>query len=176
VRQTVSVLAGAAGTDRWIVTGALFIEGLAYLALAVGLTTVGLIARVGLAAAALCAIGIAASPEPAHGGSTRHLILTGVGAVLIAVWPAMVPRRASPEWAIRGVRISTLTLAAFVALLAWTVIETHHGNTLGLAERLSSAIQVCWPVVVAYALRRRDIVASNDPVDYVGGLGHRAGR
>ena len=44
--------------------------------------------------------------------------------------------------------------AVFLALLAWLVFETQDGAALGLAERLVSAVQVTWPLIVALALRR----------------------
>ncbi len=56
VRQTVSVLAGYAGTDRWIVTGALFVVGLIYVLLAVRLAS-GRKSR---------------RPRPVGGGRVRH--------------------------------------------------------------------------------------------------------
>jgi len=68
----VSVLAGYAGTDRWIVTSALFMVGLCYLLLANSLTMLATSARVGLVVAGVAAIGIAACPEPTH-GSTRRI-------------------------------------------------------------------------------------------------------
>jgi hypothetical membrane protein len=156
LRQTVSVLAGHAGTDRWIVTDALFVMGLLYLLLALRLTAVGTLARAGLAVSAACAVGVAASPEPVHGATTRHLIFTGAGAIAIAIWSALVPKRSSPSWTIGRVHVSTAALAGFLALLLWTFIETRGGSTLGIAERLSSAIQVCWPPIVVYALHRKE--------------------
>jgi hypothetical protein len=69
--------------------------------------------------------------------------LPGIGAVAITIWPALVARR----------NARTVT-TVFVALLAWTVIETQHGNALGLAERLSAAAPNCWLFVVAVAARR----------------------
>jgi hypothetical protein len=42
----------------------------------------------------------------------------------------------------------------FVALLGWLLAETRDGSVLGLAERLTSSIQTCWPFTVAVALRR----------------------
>jgi len=41
-----------------------------------------------------------------------------------------------------------------VALLGWLLAETRDGSVLGLAERLTSSIQTCWPFAVAVALRR----------------------
>jgi Protein of unknown function (DUF998) len=62
VRQTVSVLAGDAATDRWIVTGAVYVIGVCHFATAAGLRALTLRARVGLVVAGLAAIGIAAKP------------------------------------------------------------------------------------------------------------------
>src|SRR6202167_4276492 len=57
IRKTVSVLAGHAGTDRWIMTGALVLVGACQLVTALGLTGVGVPARLLLAVAGLCSIG-----------------------------------------------------------------------------------------------------------------------
>ena len=54
IRKTVSVLAGHAGTDRWIMTGALFLVGGCQLVTAVGLAGTGVPARILLAVAGLC--------------------------------------------------------------------------------------------------------------------------
>jgi hypothetical protein len=40
-----------------------------------------------------------------------------------------------------------------IALLAWLIVETQGGGVLGLAERLTSAVQTSWPLVVALGLR-----------------------
>jgi hypothetical protein len=42
-----------------------------------------------------------------------------------------------------------------ISLLGWLAIETQGGSVLGLAERLTSSIQITWPFIVALALRRR---------------------
>jgi len=41
-----------------------------------------------------------------------------------------------------------------VALLGCLLAETRDGSVLGLAERLTSSIQTCWPFITAVALRR----------------------
>jgi ABC-type branched-subunit amino acid transport system ATPase component len=58
------VMAGQAGTDRWIMTGGIFLTGGCYLVTAAGLTGVRASARALLAVAGLAGIGIAASPNP----------------------------------------------------------------------------------------------------------------
>ncbi|HLQ52769.1 MAG TPA: hypothetical protein VK162_00710, partial [Streptosporangiaceae bacterium] len=49
---------------------------------------------------------------------------------------------------------SAAVTAVFVALLGWLLAETRDGSVLGLAERLTSSIQTCWPFIIAVALRR----------------------
>jgi hypothetical protein len=154
IRKTVSVLAGHAGTDRWIMTGALFLVGGCQLVTAAGLADVRVPARIVLAVAGLSSIGIAASPEPARGSIPQHLAWTALGAVAIAVWPALVARRASPRPLILGGHGCAVVTAVFIALLGWLVIETQGGSDLGLAERLFLSTETCWPFIVAIVLRQ----------------------
>ena len=154
VRTTISMMAGQAGTDRWIMTGGIFMVGGCYLLTAAGLTGVRAAARALLIVAGLAGIGIAASPEPASGATPRHLTWTVLGAVTIAVWPAFTAQRTSPRPLILSVYGSAAVTAVFVALLGWLFIETRDGSVLGLAERLTSSIQTCWPFIIAVALRR----------------------
>ena len=154
VQKTISVLAGHAGTDRWIMTGALFLVGGCQLLTAAGLTGVRVPARVLLAVAGLSSIGIALSPEPARGSTPQHLALTALGAVAIAVWPAFVARRTPPRPLILSRCCCAAVTAVFVVLLGWLVIETQGGSDLGLAERLTISTEACWPFIVAVALRQ----------------------
>ena len=85
VRDTVSVMAGHAGTDRWVMTGALLLVGGCHLVTAAGLGAIRVSARVLLILAGLSSIGIAASPEPIVGSTPQHLAWTSFGAVIITV-------------------------------------------------------------------------------------------
>jgi hypothetical protein len=154
IRETVSVMAGHAGTDRWIMTGALFLVGGCQLLTAAGLVGVRVPARILLAVAGLSSIGIAESPEPARGSTPQHLAWTALGAAAIAVWPAFVARRAQPRPLILSSCGCAFVTAVFLAVLGWLVIETQGGSDLGLAERLTVSTETCWPFVVAIALRR----------------------
>jgi hypothetical membrane protein len=154
VRQTVSVLAGYAGTDRWLMTGALLLVGGCHLVTAAGLGGARASARVLLIVAGLSSIGIAVCPEPVHGSTPPHLAWTALGAVTIAIWPAFAARRAGPRPLILRARGAAAVTAAFLALLGWLIIETQGGDALGLAERLTSAVQISWPLIVALTLRR----------------------
>src|SRR6266404_4146379 len=154
MRTTISAMAGQAGTDRWIMTGGIFLVAGCYLVTAAGLTGIRASARALLIVAGLAGIGIAASPEPARGTTPRHLAWTALGAVTIAVWPAFTARRASPRPLILSACGSAAVTAVFAALLGWLLAETRDGSVLGLAERLTTSIQTCWPFIIAVALRR----------------------
>jgi hypothetical membrane protein len=154
MRKTISVMAGQAGTDRWIMTGGIFLAGGCYLITAAGLTGIRAAARALLIVAGLAGIGIAASPEPASGTTPQHLAWTTLGAVTIAVWPAFAAPRTPPRPLILSSYGSAAVTAVFAALLGWLFIETRDGSVLGLAERLTSSIQTCWPFTVALTLRR----------------------
>jgi hypothetical membrane protein len=85
VSTTISVMAGQVGSDRWVMTGGIFLTGGCCLVTAVGLTGIRASARALLIVAGLAGIGIATSPEPTRGSIPRHLGLTVLGAVTIAV-------------------------------------------------------------------------------------------
>jgi hypothetical membrane protein len=154
IRQTISVLAGDAGTDRWIMAGTLFLVGGCYLVTAVGLAGVRASARTLLAVSGLSTIGIAASPEAASGATPQHLVWAILGAVTIAAWPALAARRLPPRPLVLSSYGSAAVTVVFAALLGWLFIESQGGGVLGLAERLTTSAQACWPFVVALALRR----------------------
>jgi hypothetical protein len=159
IRQTVSVMSGYGGTDRWLVTSALFVVGVCYFVTAAGMTVLGLAARLGLAVAGVASVGIASCPEPAHGTTIQHAVFTGIGAITIAVWPALVVRRKAPSSTLVGVRVAAVVTVVFVGLLAWLVLEAWDAGSVGLAERVVSSIQICWPFVVAVAIGDAEGVA-----------------
>jgi hypothetical protein len=155
IRQTVSVLSGYGGTDRWIVTSALLAIGVCYLVTAAGTSQLGRAAQVGLVVAGVSSFGIAACPEPAHGTTVQHAVWTGIGAVAMTVWPALVGRRGALSSALVQVRVTATVTVVFVALLGWFVFEAWRGGAVGLAERVASSIEICWPFVMAVALSGR---------------------
>ena len=160
VRQTISVLAGQGGTDRWFMTGALFLVGGCYLVTAAGLSLMRWPSRVLLVIAGLSSIGIATSPEPPGGPTPVHLAWTVIGGITIAIWPTVAGWSAPPEAPVLRAKASAIVTALFVVLLGWVVIQTQGGSDLGLAERLASSVQTSWPFVVAVLLRRSTIPGS----------------
>jgi Protein of unknown function (DUF998) len=157
MRDTVSALAGQAGTHPWIVTGALFAVGGCYLATAAGLTGLRIPARILLAVAGLCSIGIAASPEPVTGSTPQHLAWTALGAATITVWPAFTARRGPGQPLILTAHGAAVVTVLFAGLLGWLLVETRDGTLLGLSERVMSGVQTTWPFFVALAVRQREL-------------------
>ena len=175
MRETVSALAGDSGTDRWVMTAALLVVGACQIATGAGLTAVRVPARVLLIATGLSTIGIAVSPEPATGPTTRHLAFAVVCVVATAVWPVLVVNRASrasratparragpasramrgptQPWILSARGCATAT-ALFAGLSFWLLVAARSGAAdLGLVERLTSGIQGLFPFVVALTLR-----------------------
>jgi Protein of unknown function (DUF998) len=166
IRDTVSVLAGLDGTDRWIMTWALFVICGCYLVTAIGLAGLGRPARLLLMVAGMCSAGIALSPEPPSGPTAAHLAWTALGGITIAIWPAVAAWRLEERPLVLSTRPSVAVSVLFVGLFAWVVLETRGGRDLGLAERLDSGVQTCWPFVVALVLRHgARAEAGTEPAD-----------
>ena len=155
MRDTISILAGYTGTDRWVMTAALLLVGSFQVATGAGLTAVRLPARLLLIVTGLSTLGIAATPELATGPTSRHLAFAVSCVITTAVWPLLVARRApAPSWIV-SVYGAAATTAVFAGLSSWLLIAAQAGaGDLGLAERLTSAVQALFPLVVALALRR----------------------
>ena len=155
MRQTMSVLAGYSGADRWVMTAALVLTGGCQIATGAGLTGVRLPARMLLILTGLSTLGIAASPEPATGPTSRHLAFAVSCVVTTAVWPVLVARRAPGRpWILGAYGCATVALV-FAGLSCWLLIAARDGGgDLGMVERLTSAAQGLFPLVVALALRR----------------------
>jgi hypothetical membrane protein len=156
VQQTVSVLAGLSGTDRWVMTAALLLVGSCQIATGAGLTAVRMPARILLILTGLSTLGIAASPEPASGPTSRHLAFAVSCVVTTAVWPVLVARRAPARpWILSVYGCATMTVI-FAGLSCWLLVAARDGvGDLGMVERLTSAAQGLFPFVVALALRRK---------------------
>jgi Protein of unknown function (DUF998) len=155
MRQTMSVLAGQSATDRWAMTAALLLVGSCQIATGAGLTAVRMPARILLILTGLSTLGIAATPEPATGPTSRHLAFAVSCVVTTAVWPVLVARRAPAQsWILSVYGCATVTVI-FAGLSCWLLVAARDGGgVLGMVERLTSAIQGLFPLVVALALRR----------------------
>src|SRR5580700_8604322 len=155
MRQTMSVLAGDSGTDRWVMTAALLLVGGCQIATGAGLTAVGMPARVLLILTGLSTLGVAATPEPATGPTWQHLAFAGSCVVTTAIWPVLVARRGPDQpWLVSVAGCAALTVI-FAGLSCWVLIAAKDGGgDLGMVERLTSAVQGTLPLAVALALRQ----------------------
>jgi hypothetical protein len=154
LQQTMSVLAGQTGTDRWVMTGALFLVGATQIATAAGLREVGLPARLLLVLTGVCTIGVASSPEPAPGPTPIHLAFAVSCVFTTAIWPIFVARReAAPSWPVSIYGCAAVT-TFFAALSAWVLFASIGGGDLGLAERVTSTVLGLFPLVVVLSLRQ----------------------
>jgi hypothetical membrane protein len=155
MRQTMSVLAGDSGTDRWVMTAALVLVGSCQIATGAGLTALRTPARTLLILTGLSTLGVAATPEPAAGPTLRHLAFAVSCVVTTAVWPALIARRGpAPAWILRAYGCAAVTVV-FAGLSCWMLIAARYGGgDLGMVERLTSAVQGAFPLVVALALRQ----------------------
>jgi hypothetical membrane protein len=154
LHSSISGLAAIGATDRWIVTGALFLVGACYCATAGCLPALRRPARIALLIAGISSVGIAVSPQPASGSNPMHLVWTCVGAAAITVWPAFTASRAPSPPLILRARVAVAVTVVFLAASAWLIAETQHGSALGLTERLVTGVQLSWPFLVALALRQ----------------------
>jgi hypothetical protein len=173
VRETISVLAGHSGTDRWVMTAALLLVGSCQIATGAGLTGVRTPARILLTLTGLCTLGIAATPEPATGPTSSHLAFAVSCVVTTALWPVFVARRGPVgSWILSVYGCATVT-AVFAGLSCWLLIEARDGGgNLGLAERLTSGVLGLFPLVVALALRQSAPDAGNQGQRGQGGFRH----
>jgi Protein of unknown function (DUF998) len=155
MRQTMSALAGQGGTDSWVMTAALLLTGGCQIATGAGLSGVRLPARILLILTGLSTLGVAASPEPAAGPTSRHLAFAVSCVVTTAVWPLLVASRGPARSWIVSVRGCAAAAAVFAGLSLWLLVAARSGSgDLGLVERLTSAAQGLFPLVVALALRK----------------------
>src|SRR5580658_5670542 len=155
MRQTMSALAGHSGTDRWVMTAALLVVGSCQIATGAGLTAVRMPARILLILTGLSTLGIAATPEPATGPTSRHLAFAVSCVITTAVWPVLAARPAPAQsWILSACGCATVTVV-FAGLSCWLLIAARNGSgDLGMVERLTAAVQGLFPLVVALGLRQ----------------------
>jgi hypothetical membrane protein len=136
VHDTISALAAHGASDRWIMTTAFVLLGACHLVTAYGLR------RPVFALGGLATVLIAFAPQPAHGSSSLHLALAGIGLSALAIWP------------IQGGRTGRLAALVLVAILVWFAVALQAGAAVGLAERVLTVAEAIWPIIAVRWVRR----------------------
>ena len=128
--------------------------GLARALRASGLAALRTASRLVLGLGGVATLGVTVCAQPAHGSATTHVAFATTGFVLLAIWPATTARAsAGPVPLMLRWPYAFAGSALSIALLAW-VGATRGSGPLGLAERLLTADQALWPLLVVLALRR----------------------
>ncbi len=155
VAGTVSALAAYGAADRWVMTVAFLAAGAFEVVTGLALRPAAAAGRLILIAGGVAGVLIAASPEPAGGGSSvRHMAVAAAGLVALAAWPAAARRPgAGVPWGLRPA-VSAGASAVLLGALLWFGAElVAGGGQAGLAERLLGGLQTLWPVLVTLSCR-----------------------
>lgn len=150
VRDTISKLAAAGASDRWLMTLAFVGIGLCHLTTASGARAVRPAGRVTLALGGLGTLAVAAFPLPAVGGRALHTAAASVAFASLALWPVLGVQRRGPL--VLRAPLALPAAVVMLALLLWFVAGSP--AEAGLSERLATAAQALWPLAVVLALRR----------------------
>lgn len=157
VDQSVSFLAGYGARDRYLMTAALVVVGCSHILTACGLRGVRPTARWLLALGGTTGILVAALPEPDGGSTLEHVVAASIGAVLLTMWAAFVGSNHYSWPSPLSVGVSAIATAAIAFSVLVLFAAAQAGTGLGLTERICTALQALWPLVIVLALRRRSL-------------------
>jgi len=168
--DSISSLAAYGASDRWMMTGALFLLGLCHAVTALGLRAAALPGRIALGCGAGATAMVAFSPEPWGGTTLRHLVATGIGFTALALWPVLAAT--GPDhamvWVLRP-WVGYATMLLMAAGAAWFLVDLHGHGAAGLVERILTGYQSLWPLiaVAACVASRLNAETASVPVDAV---------
>jgi hypothetical protein len=158
IHDTLSSLTPADPLDRGILFGAPIAIGICQVVTAAGLRPIAATGRVVLAIGGAALAMTVAFPQRV-GSLTAHGIVAGAAFLAFALWPvaAMLAPRAEDssrgQWATRP-RVARTASVVLVLLGGWFAAELFLGTRAGLAERVTSAADVLWPLTVVVTCLR----------------------
>lgn len=156
VTETISDLAGADASQRWVMTTAILGTGACQVATAVALRPAALPGRLVFAAGGVCTILVGLNPLPTAGqAATVHAVAAAGSFAALATWPLASWRRGEsvPRGLRRGVALSAG--CGLVAVTAWFFRDAvAEGATVGLSERAAAVLLNLWPLAVALSVWR----------------------
>lgn len=156
VSGTISDLAGADASYRWVMTTAILGTGACQVATAVALRPAALTGRLVFATGGVCTILVALTPLPPAGQtSIAHAVVAAGSFAALATWPLAAWRRSEPiPWGLRR-RVALSAGCGLVAVTAWFFRDVvTEAETVGLSERVSAVLLNLWPLAVAASVRR----------------------
>jgi len=163
VSKSISALAAQGMPYRWLITSALLGVGACHVVTGLALHPVTEASRLMLIFGGVSGMVIAANPQHVHSGSPVHEIFSVSGVVLMMLWP-VAGMRADPDApaALRPQAAWTYGLVT-IGLLLWFTTQLFSGDMLGLAERVITADQSLWPLIVVMSVlvaQRRPALAT----------------
>jgi hypothetical membrane protein len=153
---TISDLAGADASHRWVMTTAILGTGACQIATAVALRPAALPGRLVYAAGGVCTVLVGLNPLPPAGQmSTVHAVFATGSFAALAAWPLAGWRRGeSVPWGLRR-GVSVGAGCGLLAVTAWFFRDAVAGSsTVGLSERAAAVLLNVWPLAVAVSARR----------------------
>ena len=157
VARTISDLAGAEASHRWVMTSAILGTGACQIATAVALRPAALPGRLVFAVGGACTVLVAMNPLPPAGQAANvHAIVAAGSFAALAAWPLVSWRRGEEvPWGLRhGVAVSAGCV--LVAVTAWFFRDVvTEAATVGLSERTAAVLLNLWPLAVAVSAGQR---------------------
>jgi uncharacterized protein DUF998 len=149
VASTISALAADGAADRWVMTLVLLVVGVCDVVTGLALRPAAVPGRLILIAGGIAGVLVAATPEPARGGSMAHAFWATIGFIALTVWPLGGLRRGSSVPAGLRPAVSAVAAGVLFGLLVWFAAELMaRGGQIGLAERVLTEAQAVWPLAV----------------------------
>jgi hypothetical membrane protein len=165
VRQTISDLAAADEPNRWVMTLALVLTGLAHIVTACGLRPADVTGRAVLFLGGVATLLVAWIPNNLSGRNVvGHMIVAYMAFATLSLWPAVIARDRPDAPLVLRRRFGQALTLVLLALVAFTIADIVTGGaTLGLRERLLSGAQAFAPLVVVLGTLQRQPVAIRSP-------------
>jgi Protein of unknown function (DUF998) len=155
VTSTISALAADGAADRWVMTLVLLAVGVCDVVTGLALRPARVPGRLILIAGGTAGVLVAATPEPALGGSAAHAFWAAIGFVALTVWPLGGTRRGPSVPSGLRPAVSAVAAGVLLGLLVWFAAELMtRGGQIGLAERVLTEAQAVWPLAVIWTCRR----------------------
>lgn len=149
VAGTISALAADGAADRWVMTLVLLVVGVCDVVTGLALRPAAVPGRLILIAGGIAGVLVAATPEPARGGSLAHAFWAAIGFIALTVWPLGGLRRGSSVPGGLRPAVSAVAAGALFGLFVWFAAELMvRGGQIGLAERVLTEAQTVWPLAV----------------------------